>query len=256
MRNLVRVAGLGVALAAFGVMAFGTKAKTPTCDVAPAPAVAPAVADTQVSALVSALEAREAELQRVRAELSLKDDTALYEEAVALGIVDAVKASRLPAHQQRRVAVAIVREARLNEVDPLLVVAVIRTESSFNNYAVSHVGAMGLMQVMPATGHWLVERRGGKLGRTSNLFDSELNIQLGTWYLAEMIEQFGSVEKALVAYNAGPGGAKKILRKPHIRKRFMAGYPAKVMGEFNKLKRDAETRMAVQVQHPVPNERG
>jgi soluble lytic murein transglycosylase len=90
--------------------------------------------------------------------------------------------------------------------------------------------------VMPATGAWLVERRGEKLGRPTNLFDSELNVELGTFYLAEMIQQFGSVEKALVAYNAGPGLAKKILAKPAVRKRFMAGYPAKVVGEQKKLR--------------------
>jgi soluble lytic murein transglycosylase len=131
---------------------------------------------------------------------------------------------------------AIVREARRNKVDPMLVVAVIQCESSFNNYAVSHVGAMGLMQVMPDTGTYLADKAGFKLQRATNLFDSELNVELGTAYLAELISRFGSVEKALVAYNAGPTLARKILAKRDKRERFMAGYPAKVMREFRRLK--------------------
>lgn len=200
--------------------------------------------DLEAQTLKTELAAREAEIEALKSRLARHEDEQLYAEAERLGIVAAVRRSKLPAHQQRRLAVAIVREARKNGVDPLLVVAIIRTESAFNNYAVSHVGAMGLMQVMPATGKWLVERRGETLGRTSNLFDSELNVALGTWYIAEMIEQFGTVEKALVAYNAGPGAAKKILARPAIRKRFMAGYPAKVVGEHRKLRAAYERELA------------
>ncbi len=180
--------------------------------------------------LRSKLAEREAHLAR------LEEEAALYAEAEALGVVAAVEASRLPERQQRRLAMAIVREARRNKLDPMLVVAVIRCESSFNNYAVSHVGAMGLMQVMPDTGTYLADRAGFKLQRHTNLFDSELNVELGTAYLADLIGRFGSVEKALVAYNAGPGLAKKILAKKDKREQFMAGYPAKVMREFRRLK--------------------
>jgi soluble lytic murein transglycosylase len=257
MRNLWRGVGLCVGLTGFGVMALGAGALrgAPTCeDAAPAQAM---VSPLELSKLGEALVQKEAEMAQLRAELASLDERALYEEALALGVVDAVKASRLPDRQQRRVAVAIVREARRNGLDPLLVVAVIRVESSFNNYAVSPVGAMGLMQVMPATGKWLAERRGRALGRTTNLFDSELNIELGAWYLAEMIEQFGTVDKALVAYNAGPGGAKKILNaRAEVRTRFLAGYPAKVMGEHRKLQKAAEARMAVQAERQEPDRRG
>jgi soluble lytic murein transglycosylase len=165
-----------------------------------------------------------------------EEEAALYAEAERLGVVAAVQASRLSERQQRRLALAIVREARRNGLDPMLVVAVIRCESSFNNYAVSHVGAMGLMQVMPDTGTYLADKAGFQLGRHTNLFDSELNVELGTGYLAELIQRFGTVEKALVAYNAGPGLARRILARPATRERFMAGYPAKVLREYRKLK--------------------
>jgi soluble lytic murein transglycosylase len=190
----------------------------------------PGESSPEVAELRAKLAAQEAHLAR------LEEEAALYAEAEALGVVAAVEASRLPDRQQRRLAMAIVREARRNKVDPMLVVAVIRCESSFNNYAVSHVGAMGLMQVMPDTGNYLADKAGFKLQRHTNLFDSELNVELGTAYLADLIERFGSPERALVAYNAGPGLAKKILSKRDKRERFMAGYPAKVMKEFRRLK--------------------
>jgi soluble lytic murein transglycosylase len=193
---------------------------------------------------------RSPEVRELRAKLAEQEDhlarleheAQLYAEAEVLGISLAVQASQLPERQQRRLATAIVREARAHGLDPLLVVAVIRTESSFNNYAVSQVGAMGLMQVMPDTGTYLADKAGFKLQRSTNLFDSEVNVELGTAYLANLIERFGSPERALVAYNAGPTLARKILAQTDIRERFMLGYPAKVMREFRRLKTQRPAR--------------
>jgi soluble lytic murein transglycosylase len=172
----------------------------------------------------------------------LEQEAALYAEAERLGVVAAVESSGLPHGQQRRLAVAIVREAHLHKVDPLLVVAIIRCESAFNPYAVSHVGAMGLMQVMPATGSWLADRVGLPLGRRTNLFDLELNVELGTRYLAELLRDFKSVHHALVAYNAGPGMARRILAQREIRERFISGYPAKVVREWRRLQDERARR--------------
>lgn len=189
--------------------------------------------------LARALAERDAELQRVKARLQELDDAPAYEEAETMGVVAVVKKSRLPDRQQRRLAVTIVREARANGLDPLLVLAVISCESGFDAFAVSPVGAMGLMQVMPNTGDWLMSRRGLELRRRTNLFDTELNVEIGAAYLSELVRDFGTIERALVAYNAGPAAAGKILRAP-TRKKFMAGYPAKVMGEYRRLKAQYE----------------
>lgn len=257
-RNLVRAVVVGLLFSTFGVGAYQSRERIPVCDVHPASAkkAAHAGSSKEREELLLRLAAREAELEKLRSDLNARDDAALYMEATALGIVDAVKASGLPARQQKRIAVAIVREAKANGLDPLLVVAVIRTESSFNNYAVSHVGAMGFMQVMPDTGAWLMSRKGNSLGRKHNLFDSELNIELGAAYLAELVRKFGNVEKALVAYNAGPTAARRILSKEDVAKRFIAGYPHKVLRDFQKLKSSADTRRAEQVKPPVPDGRG
>jgi len=190
--------------------------------------------------LARALAERDAELQRVKARLQELDDAPLFEEAERMGVVAVVKKSGLPDRQQRRLSVAIVREARANGIDPLLVLAVIHCESGFDAFAVSPVGAMGLMQVMPNTGDWLMTRRGGELRRRTNLFDTELNVEIGSAYLSELIRDFGTIERALVAYNAGPGAAAKILSRAPSRQKFLAGYPAKVMGEYRRLKAQYE----------------
>ena len=182
------------------------------------------------------VEAQAREISRLRAELAALDDSADFAIAEALGIAGESGASGLLPRQRRRVAVAIVREARRNRLDPLLVAAVIHAESAFDCYALSPAGAMGLMQVMPATGRFLSARRGQPLGPARNLFDAELNIELGTAYLADLLARFGSVEAALVAYNAGPGAARRILADRRARQRFLAGYPRTVTAELARLR--------------------
>lgn len=79
--------------------------------------------------------------------------------------------------------------------------AVIRIESNGNVRAVSHAGAMGLMQIMPSTWTSLQNRHG--LGRDA--FDPRDNIMAGTAYLRALYDRYGNVSAMLAAYNAGPG---------------------------------------------------
>ncbi|MBS1983140.1 MAG: lytic transglycosylase domain-containing protein [Bdellovibrionales bacterium] len=86
------------------------------------------------------------------------------------------------------------------ETDTSLVLAVARQESGFNPRARSPANAQGLLQLLPST----ARRLSGK--RRNNLYDSEINAQLGVKYLSSLISQFdGRVELALAGYNAGPG---------------------------------------------------
>ncbi|MCI0572357.1 MAG: lytic transglycosylase domain-containing protein [Myxococcaceae bacterium] len=192
--------------------------------------------DSDMVLLRRALAEKEATVRKLKARIEELEAEAAYRRAEALGVAKAVRATGLPQKQQRRLAVTILREAERHGLDPLLVVAVIRSESSFNPYAVSRVGALGLMQLMPDTGRWLMQRRGQVLGRTADLFETDLNVALGTAYLAELLQRFGTVERALVAYNAGPGAAKKILSHGTRAARFIAGYPVKVVRDFQQLK--------------------
>jgi soluble lytic murein transglycosylase len=90
-------------------------------------------------------------------------------------------------------------------VDPYLVAAIIREESQYDAQAVSRVGAVGLMQVMPATAQAVAKKQGfAEVGR-DELFDQETNIRVGVRYLDQLLQQFsGNVLQAVAAYNAGP----------------------------------------------------
>jgi soluble lytic murein transglycosylase len=93
-------------------------------------------------------------------------------------------------------------EATRNRVDPMLVAGLIRQESAFESKAMSRVGAMGLMQVMPQTALKLARELRVRYAR-ARLTDPGYNLELGSRYLANLIRDFGTPEAALAAYNAG-----------------------------------------------------
>jgi soluble lytic murein transglycosylase len=88
-------------------------------------------------------------------------------------------------------------------LDPYLVAAVVHTESGFDAQAVSHAGAVGLMQVMPQTGEWIAGKLGMENYKEEMLLDPETNIRFGCWYLHFLQERFTSGRLVLAAYNAG-----------------------------------------------------
>jgi soluble lytic murein transglycosylase len=100
----------------------------------------------------------------------------------------------------------IEREAARHGVDPFLVAGLVRQESMFNTRAVSPAGAIGLMQIMPATGRALARQNG--IGNFSNarLHDPDLNVRLGVQYMGQLLRQYnGRLPDLLAAYNAGSG---------------------------------------------------
>jgi soluble lytic murein transglycosylase-like protein len=123
---------------------------------------------------------------------------ALTETATAVSLV-----RRRPL-ESRPFAALIETVALKHGIDPALVHAVIEAESNYRASARSHVGARGLMQVMPATAR--------DLGVTSarHLFDPQQNVEAGVKYLKFLLERFdGDLPTALAAYNAGPGAVSK-----------------------------------------------
>lgn len=91
-------------------------------------------------------------------------------------------------------------------IDPLLIVAVMAVESSFNPFAESHMGAQGLMQVIP---RFHMDKIGDAQGEDA-LFDPELNVRVGTLVLQEGLRRYGSMQSALQYYGGAlsdPGAA-------------------------------------------------
>ena len=105
----------------------------------------------------------------------------------------------------RNLAEALVAESRARGIDPAWVLALIHVESRFYNFAVSRVGALGLMQLRPATAREFAARTGVPWHGPLTLFDPVANVRIGIAYLAWLRARYGSLEAALAAYNWGPG---------------------------------------------------
>ena len=105
---------------------------------------------------------------------------------------------------EENVARTVVREARRHDLDPALVLAVIQVESGGYYHAISHVGAMGLMQLLPRTAREMADELGLEWHGPDSLFDPVVNVQLGTAYIKQLADRYGDVSTALAAYNWGP----------------------------------------------------
>lgn len=108
----------------------------------------------------------------------------------------------------------IITYSRRNKVDPFLVAAIIKNESNFEHKAVSGVGAVGLMQIMPETGRWIAEQMGLEEYKDSDLYQTKTNIRMGCWYLGELEHEFkNNMALVMIAYNAGRGQTHEWMEK-------------------------------------------
>lgn len=90
-------------------------------------------------------------------------------------------------------------------LDPLLVLAVIKTESKFDDDAHSHKNAVGLMQITVDTGQWAAKEMGYNTFSKEDLYNEEYNIKMGCWYLRRLNDTFDKdMDLTIAAYNAGP----------------------------------------------------
>lgn len=106
----------------------------------------------------------------------------------------------------------IAKYSKQYELDPLLVAAVIKTESNFDAKAKSSKNAYGLMQITATTADWAAEKMKISNFNTDMLYDPEFNINMGCWYLHELSTEFnGNIDLVLAAYNGGRGNVQKWL---------------------------------------------
>jgi soluble lytic murein transglycosylase len=100
--------------------------------------------------------------------------------------------------------------ARNYRLEPALLAAVIYRESKFDPRAGSKAGAIGLMQLTPGTARGIALRTGGTKFQVSDLYDPELNVRYGAWYLRHLLDAFGGdMRRALAAYNGGRGNVER-----------------------------------------------
>jgi soluble lytic murein transglycosylase-like protein len=136
----------------------------------------------------------------------------------------------------------IYEKAKKYDVDPALVAAVIEQESRFRPRAKSHVGARGLMQLMPRTGHWMGAR---------DLYDPEQNIDAGVKYIAYLDKRFkGDLKKIVAAYNGGEGNVMRYRGIPPFRE--TRQYVKRVMKNYDRHTKRLEKYHQEQVGGSVP----
>jgi len=111
----------------------------------------------------------------------------------------------------------IIKYGQMHKVDPLLLAALIKTESNFEPRAESRKGAKGLMQITPSTGEWIAKTIGVNNFNEDMLFDPETNIMLGSWYIEHLTNYYkGSFELVFAAYNGGRGNVDKWLKDKNL----------------------------------------
>lgn len=109
----------------------------------------------------------------------------------------------------------ITQYAAFFDVKPEVVASIINVESGYKSKRVSKKGAVGLMQIMPATGKWIAEKLGEDFDE-GMLFNEEKNIEFGSFYFAYLYEYFQDLNLSICAYNAGMGNVKKWMEDENI----------------------------------------
>lgn len=132
-----------------------------------------------------------------------------------------------------KLAVVILEESKKHNVDPMLILALIETESTFRRWARSHKGARGLMQIRPFVGRALAKELNLPWKGNATLYDPYTNIQLGTYYFSKLLNNFDkNLDVALTAYNYGPTYVARLIRKG---KRVPQRYAARVITNYRNL---------------------
>jgi soluble lytic murein transglycosylase len=124
-------------------------------------------------------------------------------------------------------------ESKIYGYDPLLILALILTESSFKRGQKSYMGAQGLMQVRPWVGSDLARRMNLKWPEEPSLFQPAFNIKLGTLYLFELIMKFKDVKKAIMAYNLGENALRLRIRSGN---KLPTRYLSRVLKNYKELR--------------------
>jgi peptidoglycan lytic transglycosylase len=136
---------------------------------------------------------------------SLRDDNQRLKTVVTLREFLDKESIRLPETAVNDIAGSIHEASRRFDLPPEMILAVIRIESAFDTNALSNKGAVGLMQIMPATGEEIARDLRMNWPGVDILRDPQANIEMGAYYLTKLIGQFNNLAVALAAYNHGPG---------------------------------------------------
>jgi hypothetical protein len=140
--------------------------------------------------------------------------------------------------EKNQLADVISSECKKYDYDPMFLMSLIITESSFMQGQTSCVGARGLMQIRPFVGRSLADKMGIEWEGSSTLFEPELNIQMGSRHLFDMILKFKDVRQAIISYNLGETALRHRMR---LDKPLPRSFLNKVMTNYKMLKERYKT---------------
>ena len=143
----------------------------------------------------------------------------------------------LPRSENRKLAWVIERESRKHGQDYRLILAIIKTESSFKYKARSRRGAKGLMQIIPYVGEAIAKDIDIRWEGDQTLFNPHLNVKMGLHYLSRLLLRFGDLKVALTAYNRGPSFVRKRLK---TRKELPLRYSKKVLEAYQEFSQPSQ----------------
>ncbi len=167
----------------------------------------------------------------------LPDTAGSEQDSSDAALIDGVLSKRAPELGlilRQQLGRAIAEEAHQAGYDPLLILAIIAVESSFEESAVSSKGARGLMQIQPSTLAFLLQKQGIRLTAEEVEADPALRVRLGVRYLRSLHRRFGDLDRALMAYNAGPLRIRHALREKEAY--FYRRYPRLVRSRFRRFR--------------------
>jgi hypothetical protein len=138
----------------------------------------------------------------------------------------------LASGMRKGIADLIYEEATRNNQDPKFILALIATESSFQNRSVSQQGAKGLMQIMPSVAQSIAKEMGIEWRGDHTLFNPFINIKMGVYYLSQLVVDFNDFGTALTAYNYGPTYIRTLIEK---NEKIPADFYRKLLDAYKKL---------------------
>jgi soluble lytic murein transglycosylase len=158
-----------------------------------------------------------------------------HENIITNEIMQYLKNNKVRASDEKlkKIATSVYEEAKDNEIDYRLVLAVMKVESNFRSDAISKKGARGLLQIKPSLAKYVSKETGVSIKSPKCLDEPEKNIRIGVSHLSWLIEKFENLNTALHAYNVGMGKAKKAVSEddgPDTR------FTRKVLAEYRLIK--------------------
>jgi soluble lytic murein transglycosylase-like protein len=175
------------------------------------------------------------ETSRLQGQLLDQQATEIKQLKNKLRIIGAIEEHQrgLTAVEVNQLADVMYQESQKYVFDPLLIMALIITESSFQKNQVSSFGAQGLMQLLPATAQGVARRQGISWLNEFDLYNPALNVKLGVAYLFELIFKFKSLKQGVMAYNMGESTIEEYNR---YNAEPPAGFYNKVVSNYKMLK--------------------